>query len=83
MLLGNGTVSMKVRSSAHVGHVAVKLCDVAPDGTFMFRDRHHRLLDAASLTSQATYSAGSFGECCTTSGYGEGGYGECGYGGSP
>lgn len=55
---------------------------VAPDGTFTFRDRHHRLLDAASLTSQATFSAGAFGECCTTFGYGTGGYGECGYGGS-
>lgn len=30
---------------------------VAPDGTFVFRDRHHRLQAAASLTSQATYSA--------------------------
>lgn len=30
---------------------------VAPDGTFTFRDRHHRLLRPASLTSQATFSA--------------------------
>jgi hypothetical protein len=30
---------------------------VAPDGTFIFRDRHHRLLDAASLTSQAVFAA--------------------------
>ncbi|MCU1359705.1 MAG: CocE/NonD family hydrolase [Ilumatobacteraceae bacterium] len=33
MLLGNSTVTMKVRSSAEVGHVSVKLCDIAPDGT--------------------------------------------------
>ncbi len=33
MLLGNAAVSMRVRSSAPVGHVSVKLCDVAPDGT--------------------------------------------------
>jgi hypothetical protein len=29
---------------------------VAPGGTFVFRDRHHRLTDAASLTSQGTYT---------------------------
>ena len=32
MLLGNATVSLTVRSSAEVGHVSVKLCDIAPDG---------------------------------------------------
>lgn len=30
---------------------------VAPDGVFTFRDRHHRLLRAASLTPQAAFSA--------------------------
>lgn len=30
---------------------------IAPDGTFTYRDRHHRLLRPASLTSQATFSA--------------------------
>jgi hypothetical protein len=29
---------------------------VAPDGTFVFRDRHHRLLREESLTSQATFA---------------------------
>jgi hypothetical protein len=29
----------------------------APDGTFVFRDRHHRLLRTESLTSQGTFSA--------------------------
>jgi hypothetical protein len=29
---------------------------VAPDGTFVFRDRHHRLQDAASLASQAVFA---------------------------
>lgn len=53
---------------------------VAPDGTFVFRDRHHRLLLPASLVPQATYSAGALGECCPVDGYGQGGYGECGYG---
>lgn len=33
MVLGNGEVRMQVASSASVGHVSVKLCDVAPDGT--------------------------------------------------
>lgn len=31
-VLGNASVSMRVRSSAAVGHVSVKLCDVGPDG---------------------------------------------------
>ena len=55
---------------------------VASDGTFTFRDRHHRLMRAASLTSQATFSRSSNeDECCDVDGYGEGGYGECFYGG--
>lgn len=29
----------------------------APDGTFIFRDRHHRILRDQSLTSQATFAA--------------------------
>jgi uncharacterized protein len=32
-LLGNGTVSLRVRSDRPFGHVGVKLCDVFPDGT--------------------------------------------------
>lgn len=55
---------------------------IAPDGTFTYRDRHHRLLRAASLTSQATFTrALTEEECCTVTGFGEGGYGECEYGG--
>lgn len=30
---------------------------VAPDGTFVFRDRHHRILDDPSLIPQAAFSA--------------------------
>lgn len=30
---------------------------VAPDGTFIYRDRHHRIQDTASLTSQAVFAA--------------------------
>lgn len=30
---------------------------VSPDGTFVFRDRHHRLQDARSLSPQATFAA--------------------------
>jgi hypothetical protein len=54
---------------------------VGPDGTFIFRDRHHRLLRAASLTPQAYFTAGAAGECSPVYGYGTGGYGEGGYGG--
>ncbi|MGE3588420.1 MAG: CocE/NonD family hydrolase C-terminal non-catalytic domain-containing protein, partial [Ilumatobacteraceae bacterium] len=32
MLLGSPVARLRVRSSADVGHVSVKLCDVAPDG---------------------------------------------------
>ena len=33
VLMGHADVRLRVRSSATVGHVSVKLCDVAPDGT--------------------------------------------------
>jgi hypothetical protein len=36
---------------------------VALDGTFVFRDRHHRILRAASLTAQATYAQRALGDC--------------------
>lgn len=55
---------------------------VAPDGTFTFRDRHHRLLRPQSLTPQASFAAAAAGECSPAYGYGIGGYGEGGYGGS-
>lgn len=55
---------------------------VGPDGTFIFRDRHHRLLRAASLTPQAIFTAEAAGECSPVYGYGTGGYGEGGYGGT-
>jgi hypothetical protein len=57
---------------------------VAPDGTFVFRDRHHRLLRTESLTSQATFATTPTGsQCCDIAGYGDGGYGDCAYGGGP
>jgi len=33
VLMGNCEVTLQARSSAPVGHISVKLCDVAPDGT--------------------------------------------------
>jgi hypothetical protein len=54
---------------------------VAPDGTFVFRDRHHRLQREESLQPQASFAAGAFGVCSPVEGYGEGGYGEGGFGG--
>lgn len=36
---------------------APSIAYVSPDGTFIYRDRHHRLLRAASLTSQAVFAA--------------------------
>lgn len=34
---------------------------VAPDGTFVFKDRHHRLLDARSTDVQASFGAAAIG----------------------
>lgn len=33
---------------------------VAPDGTFVFEDRHHRLLNARCVTSQASFAAADY-----------------------
>lgn len=35
----------------------------APDGTFVFRDRHHRLLRSASVNSQALFAAPRLMDC--------------------
>jgi uncharacterized protein len=56
MLLGNASVSLRVRSSASVGHVSVKLCDVAPDGTSTLITRG--MLD---LTQVGCWPSDSFG----------------------
>ncbi|MDT0387808.1 hypothetical protein [Streptomyces dubilierae] len=54
---------------------------VGPDGTFIFRDRHHRLLRPQSQSPQASFAAGAADVCNPVYGYGLGGYGEGGYGG--
>lgn len=36
---------------------------ISPDGTFIYRDRHHRLLRTASLVSQASFAAGRVDNC--------------------
>jgi hypothetical protein len=36
---------------------------VAPDGAFVFHDRHHRMLSQESLTAQAVFHAGRLGDC--------------------
>lgn len=36
---------------------------VAPDGTFVFRDRHSRLMRSASSSSQALFAASRLGDC--------------------
>lgn len=59
---------------------------VGGNGTFIFRDRHHRLLRSASLVSQAVFAADRVSDCVSGSGgdscpgFGECGYGEGGYG---
>ncbi len=53
---------------------------VGPDGTFIFRDRHHRLLRAASLTPQASFVAERDPECDHGGGGDCPGFGECGFG---
>jgi hypothetical protein len=58
---------------------------VAPGGTFVYRDRHHRLLRTASIVSQATFASRQIGECDPCSDpvteYGDGCYGFGIYGG--
>lgn len=51
-----------------------------PDGTFVFRDRHHRLLRSSSLTSQATFTAERDPVCTPGGGDDCDGFGECGFG---
>lgn len=36
---------------------------VAPDGTFTFHDRHHRLQNSESINSQATFAEKRLGDC--------------------
>ena len=52
------------------------------EGVFVFKDRHHRILDEVSLVSQATFSATRTVDCPggPCAGYGECGYGEGGFG---
>jgi hypothetical protein len=58
---------------------------IAADGTFIFRDRHHRLLRDASITSQATFASRLIGACDPCADpvefYGDGCYGFDVYGG--
>jgi hypothetical protein len=45
----------------------------APDGTFVFRDRHHRIQRDESVTSQATFAQAALGDCAVSpaaTGYG-------------
>jgi hypothetical protein len=51
---------------------------IGPDGTFIFRDRHHRLLRDKSLTPQAVFAAERTPDC--TTGDSCPGFGECGFG---
>jgi hypothetical protein len=39
---------------------------VDPSGTFVFRDRHHRIQRQASRTVRATFTAGALGDCEAT-----------------
>lgn len=64
---------------------APSIAYVGPDGTFIFHDRHHRLLNAASRTPQATFTSRHIGACdpCNdpVERYGAGCYGFGNYGG--
>lgn len=42
---------------------APSIAYAAPDGTFVFRDRSHRLLRSASLNVQAQFAAARLGDC--------------------
>ena len=57
MMFGNSEVALKVRSSAPVGHLSVKLCDIAPDGTSTLITRG--MLD---LAQRGVWPSDAFGE---------------------
>lgn len=52
-----GTDAMSAVNALIVSEGPPAIAYVAPDGTFVFRDRHHRIQDAPSLTSQAFFNA--------------------------
>lgn len=52
-----GTDAMSAVNSLVISEGPPAIAYVAPDGTFIFRDRHHRIQDAPSLTSQAFFNA--------------------------
>jgi hypothetical protein len=64
---------------------APSIAYAGPDGTFVFRDRHHRLLRTQSIVSQATFASRLIGACdpCNdkVDRYGAGCYGFGEYGG--
>jgi len=45
---------------------APSIAYVAPDGTFVFHDRHHRIQNSSSTTSQATFAQSAVFDCVTT-----------------
>lgn len=45
---------------------APSIAYVAPDGTFVFHDRHHRIQSSTSITSQATFAQGPVFDCNTS-----------------
>jgi hypothetical protein len=44
---------------------APSIAYVAPDGTFVFHDRHHRIQNSASISSQATFAQSAVFDCVT------------------
>ena len=57
VLLGNCELTLQARSSASVGHISIKLCDVAPDGTSTLITRG--MLD---LAQRGVWPSDPFGE---------------------
>jgi len=52
-----GTDALSAVNSLILSEGPPAIAYVAPDGTFVFRDRHHRIQDEKSLTSQAFFNA--------------------------
>lgn len=52
-----GTDALSAVNSLVLSEGPPAIAYVAPDGTFVFRDRHHRIQDESSLSSQAFFNA--------------------------
>lgn len=61
----DGTDAFSAISDLVKSEGAPSIAYVAPDGTFVFHDRHHRIQNSNSTTSQATFAQSAVFDCDT------------------